>query len=279
LVERWLSKMEAEGKGARTRHFALQRLRTALNEAMARGHVVRNAASPALVKAPKQTRGKHAATTPENLRRLREAIRAERLEPLITVTLGAGLRRSEVLGLTWEALDLDSPTPSLTVSNRVNRVSRRLLVREGSKTEAGQRRVPLSPTVVDALRRRRTQALKERLAKGSAWLGPDYAGGKMTGLVFLSLVGTVLEPRNVLRVWERVRERAGLDQHTFHDLRHDFGSVLMDRGVPDKVIAELMGHANPAVTRRVYQHGTDEMQRRAVEEIAQVMGVDAVEAV
>jgi integrase len=61
LVERWLSKMEAEGKGARTRHFALQRLRTALNEAMARGHVVRNAASPALVKAPKQTRGKHAA--------------------------------------------------------------------------------------------------------------------------------------------------------------------------------------------------------------------------
>jgi integrase len=109
--------------------------------------------------------------------------------------------------------------------------------------------------------------------------GPDYANGVMTGLVFLSEVGTVLEPRNVYRVWERVRERAGLDHHTFHDLRHDFGSLLMERGVPDKVVAELMGHANPAVTRRVYQHASDEMQRRAVEELAQAMVVEDAEAV
>jgi integrase len=279
LVEKWLKKMEEEGKGARTRHFALQRLRTALNEAMARGHVVRNVASATLVKAPKQQSGKHAAPTPEDMRRLREAMEGERLEPLMAVALGAGLRRSEVLGLTWEALDMDGPTPSLTVAKRVNRVSRRLLVREGAKTEAGQRRIPLSPPVVAALHRRRAQALQDRLSKGPRWLGPDYANGIMTGFVFLSNVGTVLEPRNLYRVWERVRERAGLDQHTFHDLRHDFGSLLMERGVPDKVVAELMGHANPAVTRRVYQHASDEMQRRAVEELAQAMVVEDAEAV
>jgi integrase len=65
-----------------------------------------------------------------------------------------------------------------------------------------------------------------------------------------------------------VRERAGLDQHTFHGLRHAFGSLLMEQGVPDKVVAELLGHANPAVTRRVYQHAWDALQREAVARLA-----------
>jgi integrase len=132
------------------------------------------------------------------------------------------LRRGEILGLTREGLELDGARPSLRVSKRVNRTQRRLLVREGAKTEAGQRRIPLSPLVIDALRRRHVQQLEERLAAGSNWQGPEYANGRMTGFVFLSLVRTVLEPRNVYRVWKRVRERSGLDEHTFHDLRHDF---------------------------------------------------------
>lgn len=90
----------------------------------------------------------------------------------------------------------------------------------------------------------------------------------MRGFGFLSLVRTLLEPRNVYRAWQRVRERAGLDQHTFHGLRHDFGSLMMEQGIPDRVVAELMGHANPAITRRVYQHATDLIQRQAVERLA-----------
>jgi len=101
----------------------------------------------------------------------------------------------------------------------------------------------------------------------------------MTGFVFLSNIGTILEPRNLFRVWERVREQAGLHKHTFHGLRHDFGSLLMERGVPDKVIAELIGHANPAVTRRVYQHAANASQRRAVDAMAEAMVGDAAEAV
>jgi integrase len=265
-VETWLHQLEVDGRGARTRHFALQRLRTALNQAVARGHIARNVAT--LAQAPRQHSRKHAAPTFQDIERLRAAIRAERLEPLMTVAQGAGLRRSEVLGLTWERVDLDGPVPTLTVDKRVNRAGGRLLVREGAKSEAGQRRVPLSPMVVDALKRRRAQQLEERLRAGPYWQGPDYSGGTLTGFVFLSLVGTVLEPRNVYRAWKRVRERAGLDQHTFHGLRHDFGSLLMEQGVPDKVVAELLGHANPAVTRRVYQHASDALQQEAVARLA-----------
>jgi integrase len=45
----------------------------------------------------------------------------------------------------------------------------------------------------------------------------------------------------------------------------------MEQGVPDKVIAELLGHANPAVTRRVYQHASDRLQRDAVQRLASAL--------
>jgi len=80
-------------------------------------------------------------------------------------------------------------------------------------------------------------------------------------------VGTLLEPRNVNRVFERVREKAGLADHTLHGLRHDFCSLLMEQGVPDTIIAQLAGHANPAITRRIYQHGTEAAHRDAMERL------------
>jgi integrase len=83
----------------------------------------------------------------------------------------------------------------------------------------------------------------------------------------LSLVGTLLESRNVNRVFERVRERAGLSDHTLHGLRHDFCSLLMEQGVRDKVIAELAGHANPAITRRIHEHDTNAAHRDAMVEL------------
>ncbi len=62
-----------------------------------------------------------------------------------------------------------------------------------------------------------------------------------------------------------------MDGHTFHGLRYDFGSLLMGAGVPDKVVAEPMGHANPAITRRIYQHATDTLQRDAVDRLGDVL--------
>jgi integrase len=271
-VERWQRELEATGRGPRTRHYALQRLRTALNEAAARGHIMRNVA--ALAKTPRQESKKHAAPNAADIERLVAAMRGERLEPLLLVLLGTGLRRQEVLGLTWERTHLEGPYPELRVDKRVARAGGQLVARAGAKTEAGQRRVPLVPLVVEALIQRRNQALAEREHAGdlcpdgsmckrtsqercSRWHGPTYECAEVTGYVFLSLVGTFLEPRNVNRVFERVRERAGLSEHTLHGLRHDFCSLLMEQGVPDKVVAELAGHANPAITRRIYQHGTD----------------------
>ena len=254
-----------------------------MNEAAARGHVARNVA--ALAKTPRQEPKRHAAPNAADIERLVAAMRGERLEPLLLVLLGTGLRRQEVLGLTWERVRLEEPNPELRVDRRVSRAGGQLVARAGAKTDAGQRRVPLVPFVADALRQRRTQALAERdragdlcpdgpgckrtsLDRCSRWHGPAYEDAEVGGYVFLSLVGTFLEPRNVNRVFERVRDKAGLTEHTLHGLRHDFCSLLMEQGVPDKIIAELAGHANPAITRRLYQHGTEVAHREAMERLA-----------
>src|SRR5438067_4985274 len=130
---------------------------------------MRNVAT--LAKTPRQESKKHAAPNAADVERLVSAMRGERLEPLLLVLLGTGLRRQEVLGLTWERTHLEGPYPELRVDKRVARAGGQLAARAGAKTEAGQRRVPLVPLVMNALIQRRTQALAEREHAGD--LCPD----------------------------------------------------------------------------------------------------------
>src|SRR5438874_7517520 len=122
------ARARSEGRGPRTRHYALQRLRTALNEAAARGHIMRNVA--ALAKTPRQESKKHAAPNAADIERLVAAMRGERLEPLLLVLLGTGLRRQEVLGLTCERTHLEGPYPELRV-DKPGRTRRRPTGRTG----------------------------------------------------------------------------------------------------------------------------------------------------
>jgi integrase len=272
-VERWLRQLERDGASLETRRSAMVRLRTALNLALKRGHVARNVAI--LVERPRVTRRKRPAPRIAELRRLLEVIREDRQQTLIYVALGASLRRGEVLGLHWEDVDLDART--LTVRRRVNRVGKGvgLIVREGAKSDSGVRTVVLPQLVIQALRAHRKRQLQDRLAAGERWKGPDYPEGKATGFIFTSEVGTVLEPRKVDSYFDSVRERAGLDSHTFHGLRHDFAGLLLAAGVPGRVVMEMMGHADYAITANLYQHVPDELQRLAADQLDAMLSAAA----
>ena len=258
-VERWLRQLEALGRGVRTRQFALTRLRTALKSALRRGHVARNVAE--LVDMPASAQRKLAPPTAEDVRRLLDVIHGDRLEALVILALATGLRRGELLGLRWEDVDLEERR--LIVRARVNRIHGvGLLVREGAKTQAGQRTMVLPEIAVRALQAHRGRQQDSRLLAGARWKGPEYPDGRATGTVFTSTVGTILEPRNVFRYFDRVREKAGLHTHTFHGLRHDFASLLLAAGTPQRIVMEMMGHSNYSMTTR-YQHVPDALQREA----------------
>jgi integrase len=261
-VEGMLRKLAASGVGLRTRQVALARLRTALELATARGHVARNVAR--LVTMPSTQRRRVSPPDLADMLRLIDVLHGDPMEALVLVGLGTGLRRGEVLGLHWEDIDLAQRT--LLVNRHVSRVRGALLIREGAKTDAGVRMVVLPVFVVEALQRHATRQKALCLATGSLWQGPDYREG-LRGPVFTSGWGTVLDPRNTNRAFERVRKLAGLDATTFHGLRHNFASLMLLVGVDNKVVSDLMGHSNAGVTMNVYQHVVSSLKTDAADRL------------
>lgn len=128
--------------------------------------------------------------------------------------LGTGLRRGEALAFGLDDLDLDVGAARVRYTlGRVNGA----LVRSEPKTEKSRRTVPLPAPVVTAPRAHRKQRVADQLRAGSEW--------QDSGLVFTTAYGAPLDPRNVLRAFASVAERAGLSGAGLHTLP----SLLRDR--------------------------------------------------
>jgi integrase len=130
------------------------------------------------------------------------------------------------------------------------------LVRTPTKSDAGQRIVPLDSFCVAALEQHRKRQELQRAFAGQDW--------QETGYVFTSSVGTPLIDRNVLREYYKLLKAAKLPRRRFHDLRHACVSLLAAQGVPEKTIAEIVGHSDVRLTKNVYQHAQKEHKRAAI---------------
>jgi integrase len=164
---------------------------------------------------------------------------------MVGVALLTGLRRGELFALRWKSLDLTDGY--LTVQEAVY---------EGvfgtPKTEAGLRRVPLSDTTMTLLAEWKRHTRKTE---------PE-------ALVFSTWSGKPISPNNVLRRWIfPACEAHGLPHSTWLTFRRTYASWSHDKGVPGKVVAELMGHANVDTTLNVYTQVLDDSRRAAVEQV------------
>ena len=171
------------------------------------------------------------------------ALQGDRLWAMYRLMLATGLRRGEALGLHWRDVDLDAAV--LRVRWTLARTSTGFELGE-PKTEKSRRTVPLPRSAVAALREHRKRQAAEQLAAGHLW--------ERSGLVFTSEIGTALEPRNVLRRFEALAERAGLSGVHLHTLRHSAASFLLAAGTHTKVVQEHLGHSSYAITADIYSH-------------------------
>jgi integrase len=175
----------------------------------------------------------------------------ERLEALYSVALSLGLREGEALGLRW--IDVDMDGRQLSIRQTLQRIGGKRFCSAGTlqfvepKTERSRRTLRMPEAVVKALRTHRARQLEERLAAGSGWIE--------NGLVFLSTVGTPLEPRSAVLDFKRILAKAALPSNIrFHDLRHSAASLLLAQGVQLRAIMELLGHSTIALTANTYSH-------------------------
>jgi integrase len=234
-------------------------LRRALGQAEREGIIARNVAA---LSAPPRVRAKEGRTlTVEQARRLLDAAVGHRFELVIILALAYGMRRGEVLGLRWSALDWDTGT--LQVTHSVQRIKNRdgppghrtqLVVGE-LKTRRSRRSLALAPETLARLRQHHTQQAGHKMAAGPAWR--DH------GLIFASETGAPLDPENFSRAFAKLCDRAGLGHWHPHELRHSGASLMLAQGTPLHVVSEILGHASITITKDVYGHLV-EGDRRAV---------------
>jgi integrase len=183
--------------------------------------------------------------TADDLADFLDIVAADRLYPLFRLATHTGMRRSELLGLTWGAVNLDSGVVS--VARRRVRVGYQMVAREGTKTLSGSRAVDLDPGTVAVLRVWRTEQAAERAAWGSAWNGSAEH-------VFTREDGTAVHADYLTQRFRRLVRRAGVPAVRFHDLRHTFATLSLAAGEPPHVVAQRLGHASPTITLSIYGH-------------------------
>ncbi len=234
-------------------------IRGALNDAVRRGIVTRNVAqvahAPKLRSIPKVEQ--QAWTAPELRLFLREAA-GHRLFAAFWLLANTGLRRSELLGLQWDDIDLDHAT--LSINRGLVSVGYELHESRG-KTPNSRRSIDLDPTTVSVLSAWKTWQAAER---GSVGIEP-------TGWVFADVDGNPIHPDSISQTFERITNRAGVRRIRLHDVRHTHGTLLIKAGVPVKVVSERLGHGNPAFTIDTYQHVLPGMQAEAARTFEQLI--------
>lgn len=184
----------------------------------------------------------------------------DRLFALWRLALATGMRRGELCGLRWR--DIDLGTGVVTVAS--TRVVADVVVIGEPKTRAGARVVALDRHTAAALASWRKHQASERLLAGPAW--EDH------GLVFVDELGVPPHPETITRWWREAVARAGVPAIRLHDARHTAATVLLRAGVPVKVVAQRLGHADVAVTMRVYQHVTAQDDQAAADALGKALG-------
>jgi len=224
-----------------------------------RGQIARNPVR--FVEPPRPAfREERAALTAADARRIREAVTGDRLEALYLVTLAAGLRQAEVLGLRW--VDVDLVAERIRIAVVLDRVAGQYVLVE-PKTRRSRRTVSLPKFAIDALRDHRARQLEERVAAGAP---------TEDGLVFVTEAGRPISAGWLSHRWPKIAVRAGLAGVTFHDLRHGQASLLVAAGVHPRVVQERLGHATVAMSMDVYSHVAGASDRDAADRLQEAIG-------
>ncbi|MER6921190.1 site-specific integrase [Streptomyces spiralis] len=165
-----------------------------------------------------------------------------------------GLRPAEVCGLRWAEVDLTLGTLETAITRTM--VSNKTVIEKDTKTEAGERVLPLPQGVWEALRKFRARQAAEKLAAGEAYTD--------SGMVVVDELGVLVNTRQ-LREQHAYRLMAGLGLRKvrLYDARHSCLTYLANRGVLDHILAAWAGHTNASFTKKKYVHPEVENLRAA----------------
>lgn len=227
----------------------VKRLHILLNQvlkvAVRRKHISTNPIEE--VTPPKEHRIERKIFSPEQVKRLLDAVRGTRFECAYVLGAACGLRIGETLGLQFEDISFDEG--KIKVSRTLWRGNT-----YPPKTHSSLRTLKLPNRALDALTRAKMDT------EGQEWL-------------FATRSGKPVCAEDFHHVWKKQLRLLKLPDHfTYQQLRHGAASTLLNQGVPLPVVSRYLGHADPSITARVYSHIIYGMEDSAAESINRALG-------
>ena len=186
----------------------------------------------------------------DEMQKMFEALRGTKLELPVLVAAFYGLRRGEVVGLKWDAIDFERNTITIKhiVTNAKIDGKCEIVCADRAKTKSSLRSLPLVSNIREKLLVLREQQKENRRVCGNCY------SKKYDGYVFVDAMGNIFNPRSVTANFSKLLEQNGLRHIRFHDLRHSCASLLLANDVPLKQIQEWLGHSDIGTTANIYSH-------------------------
>ena len=201
----------------------------------------------------------------EELADLFKATCDDPIATVIQLTAYYGLRRSEVLGIRWSAIDFERGTISINhkVTEDVVNGKHKIITEDKLKTKSSFRTLPLIPAMRELLlKQQRKQENYRALFKRSYCT--DYLD-----YVCVDEMGKLFRPNYITDHFRLLLQRNALRPIRFHDLRHSCASLLLSQGIPMKQIQDWLGHSTFATTADIYSHLDFNSKQESAEAIAQ----------
>lgn len=186
--------------------------------------------------------------TVSELEELFEAAKGDPCEFPILMAAFYGLRRSEIMGLRWRAIDFENNLITIdhTVVQCMCDGTTITVEKDRTKNQSSCRSMPLVPQYRDLLLRMKVRQECCRKLCGNCYTESEY--------IFVNDMGEPYQPNYVTQHFKLVLRKNHLRSIRFHDLRHTCASLLLKNGVPMKDIQEWLGHSSYNTTANIYAH-------------------------
>lgn len=220
---------------------------TSLKKAIIWGYIVNNPNS--FIEKPKVRKKEIQCYSPEEVEKLLECIKNECLkyQAMIYLAIDSGARRGEIVGLTWNDVDLKKQT--LNINKSVQYTKELGIFEKTTKTQTSDRIIYLSNKTIEILKAYQKEQLENKLKLGNKW--------ENSKRIFTTIVGGDMHPDTPSQILEKIIKKYNLKRISFHGLRHTSISLQISSGIQAQIISKRAGHSSVSTTHSIYSHFFD----------------------